>query len=88
MAPQVWPEGQGPQLIKPPHLSPMFPHSAASALQLVGAQVSPHLFGPLPPHTPLFAHVPQLIAPPQPSLTQPHDKPSQACCSVFAVQVG
>lgn len=88
-APQVFPLGHGPQLIKPPHLSPMFPHSAPSALQLVGMHASPHLFGPLPPHTPPFAHDPQLMAPPQPSLTQPQLMPLvQACCSVFGVHVG
>ena len=66
----------------------MLPHSAPATLQLVGVHWPPHWFGPLPPHTPPFGQLPQLIAPPQPSLTQPQDKPLQASCKVLGVHMG
>ena len=66
----------------------MVPQFALAALQVVGVHDMPQRFGPSPPHTPPFGQVPQLMAPPQPSLTKPHDRPRQASSVVFGVQTG
>ena len=48
MAPQVMPDGQGPQSTASPQPSPTWPHSAPRDEQLLGMQ-PPHMLGPATP---------------------------------------
>ena len=76
--PQVWPEGQVPQLgVSPPQPSPTTPQVAPAWRQVRGVHdplpLPPHVnSAPPPPQVAGGVHVPQSITLPQPSPTGPH----------------